>query len=94
MGEVTIEEDTIDQKTLLYLGCRRHQITVKMKKGAKILLIGGEPFAEEILIWWNFVARSEAELAEAVIAWEQHTRFGEVVGYESGIRMTAPKITA
>ncbi len=92
LGEIEVEGETIDQKTLLYLGCGRKQLTIKLEKGAKILVIGGEPFQEEILIWWNFVARTEAELTAAVAAWNDHTQFGEVKGYV-GEWATAPELS-
>jgi quercetin 2,3-dioxygenase len=89
IGTVEIENESIDENTLLYLGCNRTQLSVKMKKGNYALIIGGEPFEEEILMWWNFVARSENELREAIHSWEQHERFGEVIGYQ-GDRLNAP----
>lgn len=92
IGEIEIEGETVDLKTLLYLGCGRKQLPIQMKKGAKVLMIGGEPFQEEILIWWNFVARTETELIAAVDAWNDHTRFGEVKDYQ-GHRLTAPKMS-
>ena len=27
-----------------------------------MLLLGGEPFAEEIVMWWNFIGRSHDEI--------------------------------
>ena len=32
---------------------------------ARALLLGGVPFAEPVLMWWNFVARTEEEMVEA-----------------------------
>ncbi|WP_134324957.1 pirin family protein [Cumulibacter soli] len=50
--------------------------------GARLLLLGGTPFEEEIVMWWNFVARSHEEIAQARQEWEQHSdRFGAVEGY-------------
>ena len=43
-----------------------------------MLLIGGPPFGETILMWWNFVARTPEELAQAREDWEAGQRFGEV----------------
>lgn len=91
VGDIEVQGETIDLSTLLYLGCGRTQLDIKIKKGARILMIGGEPFSEEILIWWNFVARTEAELIEAVDAWNEHSRFGEVTGYQGG-SLTAPQM--
>ncbi|MHA6602175.1 pirin family protein [Corynebacterium coyleae] len=46
------------------------------------LVIGGTPFEEEIVMWWNFVARDFEEVKEARAAWQERTdRFGEVDGY-------------
>lgn len=91
IGEIEVEGEIVDLSTLLYLGCGRKELMIKIKKGARVLIIGGEPFQEEILIWWNFVARSEDELVEAVMDWNNHTRFGQVVGYQ-GDRLNAPQL--
>ena len=53
------------------------------------MLIGGAPFGESILMWWNFVARAPEEIAEARSDWEARRRFGEVSAY-SGERLAAP----
>jgi predicted glycosyl hydrolase (DUF1957 family) len=43
-----------------------------------VLLLGGEPF-EEILMWWNFVARTREEMEVAYRDWQAHAaRFGTV----------------
>jgi hypothetical protein len=54
-------------------------------------LIGGEPFAENVLLWWNFVARTRAEIAAATETWNQHTAFGTVQGY-IGDALVAPPV--
>jgi redox-sensitive bicupin YhaK (pirin superfamily) len=36
---------------------------------AHLLLIGGPPFGEEIVMWWNFVARDHAEIEQARADW-------------------------
>ncbi len=38
--------------------------------GARVLVLGGEPFGEDIVMWWNFIGRSHEEVAEARAAWE------------------------
>jgi hypothetical protein len=41
-------------------------------------------------MWWNFVARTKAELAHACQEWNEGTgAFGEVLGYD-GQRLSAP----
>lgn len=58
--------------------------------GARLLLLGGEPFGVEIRMWWNFVARTLEEITAAWRAWRDHDedRFGPV---PSGLdRIDAP----
>ena len=43
------------------------------------MLLGGKPFPETLLMWWNFVARTRGEIDEAYKDWESHSqRFGKV----------------
>ena len=44
-----------------------------------MLLLGGVPFGQPILMWWNFVARSREEITAAYEQWRaEDGRFGEV----------------
>jgi redox-sensitive bicupin YhaK (pirin superfamily) len=43
------------------------------------MLLGGEPFEEPIVMWWNFVGRSRDEMDSAYASWDtQDGRFGRV----------------
>ena len=55
--------------------------------------LGGLPFGETILMWWNFVARTPVEIAGAREDWMAGHRFGEVSAYP-GRRLDAPPFTA
>ena len=83
--------EVVTPDNLLYLGKGRTQLHVNMPQGARLLLIGGEPFNEDILIWWNFVARTKEELIAATNAWNEGTVFGKVKGYHAG-DLSAPKL--
>lgn len=49
----------------------------------RAILLGGEPFGEEIVMWWNFVGRTHEDIVAARAEWEAGSaRFGEVAGYE------------
>ena len=49
---------------------------------ARTVLLGGTPFEEEIVMWWNFIGRSHEDIARAREDWENSTdRFGAVEGY-------------
>lgn len=55
------------------------------------MLLGGEPFAEELIMWWNFVGRTQEDISRAREEWMTGSRFGEVKGYD-GDRLLAPEL--
>ena len=59
---------------------------------ARFFVIGGPPFGERLLMWWNFVARTAAEIAQAREDWTAG-RFGGVQGYP-GPPLAAPALPA
>ncbi|MFA5633248.1 MAG: pirin family protein [Porticoccaceae bacterium] len=88
-GEATVAGTLLAPGTLLYLGSGRNSLAFAAAAEAQVLLLGGEPFAEEILMWWNFVARTPAEIEAATREWNSGRGFGEVKGSPSP-RMPAP----
>lgn len=90
-GAAEIGGQAIVPGELLYLGTGREALEIATDAAARVLLIGGEPFAEDILLWWNFVARTQQELIEASEDWNAGRRFGEVS--DSGLPpLAAPDI--
>jgi redox-sensitive bicupin YhaK (pirin superfamily) len=76
---------------LAYLGEQRDELALRGDRGTRALLLGGEPFGERILMWWNFVARTVGEFAAARDAWQQaDSRFGTVASQLSRIPAPAP----
>ena len=59
------------------------------------MLLGGEPFEEEIVMWWNFIGRSHDELVAQREAWNgsglahRPERYGTVEDFD-GDRLLAP----
>jgi len=91
-GDCYEDGHRLEEKVLYYLGINRSEICFTSRNGGRVLLIGGPPFPETILMWWNFVARSPEEIAQARADWEQHhSRFGEVRAY-MGARLEAPTL--
>ena len=64
---------------------------VSARSAARLLIIGGVPFGEDILLWWNFVARRAEEIEAATRDWNSGQRFGTVKGSPSP-RLLAPDI--
>ncbi len=62
-----------------YLGVGRDELELTAPEGARVLLLGGVPFEEQVVMWWNFVGRSREELASYAAAWTAaDDRFGRV----------------
>jgi quercetin 2,3-dioxygenase len=91
-GAASVEGEALTPGTLLYLGTHRERLAVACERAARVLLIGGAPFGENVLLWWNFVARRVAEMEEATRAWKSGERFGEVRGSPSP-RLIAPDVS-
>jgi redox-sensitive bicupin YhaK (pirin superfamily) len=78
-GQVAIGEQVVAPGQLGYLGIGRDSLALAALEPSRLLLLGGEPFPEPIVMWWNFVARTKEEIAQARTQWAtQHERFGAV----------------
>ena len=83
-GDVTLEGVHVPSHVLGYtgVGSERLRIANRGTAPARLLLIGGEPFEEEIVMWWNFIGRDSDEIARYREEWEaEGDRFGRVDGY-------------
>ncbi|WP_411699379.1 pirin family protein [Conyzicola sp.] len=69
------------------------------RDGARLLLIGGLPFGESIIMWWNFIGRTHDEIVRFREQWQTDVvggvrddgRFGIVAGYP-GRPLPAPEL--
>ena len=64
----------------------------KDKELARFFVLGGVPFTERLIMWWNLVARTAEEIAQARDDW-MAGRFAEVRGYP-GSPLPAPALPA
>ncbi len=88
-GTARIGETQAVPNDLVYLGTDRADLALVLDEGTRVLLLGGLPFGEQIAMWWNFVARDQAELSGAFDDWTEHgERFGPVAS--SLFRIEAP----
>ncbi len=72
---------------LCYLPPGRESLRVSGQ--GRVLLIGGEPFGEEIVMWWNFVGRGHDEIVAFRKEWMEGEGFGAVEGFD-GDPLPAP----
>lgn len=82
-----VEAGRIPEGHLAYLGLGDSELSFTAgPDGARVILIGGEPFREPVVMFWNFIGRDHDQVAEAAAAWEndwrgQERRFGLVEGH-------------
>jgi redox-sensitive bicupin YhaK (pirin superfamily) len=91
-GSVAVENATLTVGSMLYLGCGRRDLRLHAPAGARALLLGGVPFEERILMWWNFLARDHDEIEAARADWMNQERFGVV--RDAGAPLPAPPLPA
>ncbi|MFF4403857.1 pirin family protein [Streptomyces sp. NPDC001404] len=92
-GEVHVDNVPVTAGSMLYLGCGRTELPLRADSEAGLMLLGGEPFEEELIMWWNFIGRTHDEIAQAREQWVSGDRFGAVHGY-AGDRLSAPELPA
>jgi quercetin 2,3-dioxygenase len=88
-GAAAVQGKELSPGRMLYLTTGRERLAVSAAAGTSLLLLGGVPLGEPLLMWWNFVARTPQEIAAAVADWRQG-RYGEVGGYDGAPLMPPP----
>nr|WP_055502575.1 pirin family protein [Nonomuraea pusilla] len=83
------EVEPLTAGPLLYLPPGRDAL--RLSGRGRVLLIGGEPFGEKIVMWWNFVGRSHDEIAAFRKEWMEGEGFGVVEGFD-GTPLPAPAL--
>ncbi|WP_158865971.1 pirin family protein [Leifsonia sp. AG29] len=99
-GDVELEGVAVPVSHLAYLAPGRSSATVVVGDSpARLVLLGGEPLGEQIVMWWNFIGRSHDDIVRSREQWQQEViaaedpagRFGTVDGYD-GRPLPAPEL--
>ncbi len=94
-GPVTVENQRAEVGEMVYAGLGRSSLA--LSGPGRVLLLGGEPFEEEIVMWWNFIGRSHDEIVALRNEWNAGLtggptdRFGVVRGF-TGDPLFAPAL--
>jgi len=91
-GQASVDTVELAVGQLLYLPTGRPEAMLAAPADSTLMLLGGEPLGERLLMWWNFVARTPEEIVTATAAW-QSGDFGPVGGYQ-GEPLPAPPLNA
>lgn len=103
-GALVVDGLDVRSGPLAYLGAGRSHLEAQAQPGTRFLLLGGKPFEEELLMWWNFVGRTHDEVEQARFDWESQAdvgpalaaaaRFGYVEGHGPDAGSEAGRIPA
>jgi len=95
-GTIELFDTVLGRAELGYVGTgiATLELTNTSDAPARIVLLGGTPFGEEIVMWWNFVGRDHDEIVAFREEWEREAdRFGSVAGYSGKVaRLPAPAL--
>lgn len=86
-GSVAVAGTTLDIADLAFQGADRGQLNIFNRGGgpARVILLGGPPFPEQLVMWWNFVGRSHEDIVKAREEWEASSdRFGVIEDFPGG----------
>jgi redox-sensitive bicupin YhaK (pirin superfamily) len=99
-GTLDVNGTTVERAELAFIppGCTQLRLAAG-DAPLRLLLLGGTPFGEQILMWWNFVGRTNDEIAAYRAQWQaeigdgttDRSQFGPVPGYE-GPPIPAPTL--
>lgn len=99
-GTVELEGSALARAELGYLAPGSSVLTLRNPGPGRtrMLLLGGPPFGEQVVMWWNFMGRTHDDIVEYRASWQaglQHgsEQFGVVDGYSKpGFRLPAPEL--
>lgn len=73
LGDLNVNATTIPLTNLHYMPTGQGSLDVTSITGAKFILLGGEPFPEDIVMWWNFIGRNHEEMVQMRADWNGQT---------------------
>ena len=84
-GLVSIGEVETKQHELAYLPPGSQRLSIDAHVDSRVLLLGGPPFGEAIVMWWNFVGRTHEEVVGFREEWQAQLADGRYADGRFGI---------
>jgi quercetin 2,3-dioxygenase len=101
-GAVTVDDDALPLNHVAFVAAGGDSIRLTAgPDGARMLLVGGAPFGEQIVMWWNFISRSHDEIVAYRTEWQADViahedaagAFGDIPEW-NGFALPAPELPA
>jgi len=90
-GDVLVDSIHVTPGHLAYVGRGRDEVRLTTSEDAVAMVLGGTPFDETIMMWWNFVARTQDEISTAYEDWMKgDQRFGRVASTLARVEVGPP----
>ncbi|MFJ3956748.1 pirin family protein [Arthrobacter sp. NPDC090010] len=84
---ITVNGATVEHRSLAYVPAGSDTLDVTAgPAGARVILLGGVPLNEQIVMWWNFVGRSHEEIVEYRRRYQAELGFEETDPDDAGKR--------
>jgi quercetin 2,3-dioxygenase len=101
-GAVSVNDEPLPLNHVAFVEVGHDSIRLEAgADGARMLLVGGAPFGEQIVMWWNFIGRSHDEIVAFRDEWQSdviaHANaagpFGDIAEW-NGFALPAPEMPA
>jgi quercetin 2,3-dioxygenase len=71
-GTVRVQGRQVERAELAFVpaGSASLEVVAVGEDAARVVLLGGEPFGEQIVMWWNFIGRSHEDVVAARAQWQ------------------------
>ena len=73
-GTVSIDGVELQAHGLAFVPAGRSSTVIRADEDSRVLVIGGEPLDESIVMWWNFIGRSHEEIVVFQRQWDAENR--------------------
>jgi len=69
-GAITVNDEALAANELGYVEPGHDHLMLRASEDALLLLLGGPPFGEQIVMWWNFIGRDHDEIVGVRDQWQ------------------------
>lgn len=69
-GALVVDGNELAVNELGYLETGSRELELVASQDTLLLLLGGPPFGEQVVMWWNFIGRSHEEVVEYRTEWQ------------------------